>query len=145
MTSNKLYTLLALTGASPFVACAVLPLAGIAVIPFLGPLDALAGSYGLAIVCFLAGAHWATYLLRRDDAPVNLFITSNAVFLAVWFAYVLTSLTAALLTQIAAFLYLLFVDYRMQQAGVISCSYLRIRAIATAAAVASLAAIVVSR
>ena len=145
MRSSSLYTFLTLTGASPFVACAALPLAGIAELPFLGSLDAVAGSYGLAIVCFLAGTHWATYLLKPAAAPVNLFITSNAVFLAVWFSYVLTGLTTALITQIGAFLYLLFVDYRMRQSGLLPKPYFRIRAIATAVAVASLAVIAVTR
>ena len=69
--SSRLYSLLALTGASPFVACAVLPLAGIGSIPGFGALDVLASTYGLAIVCFLAGAHWATYIYKQHETPFN--------------------------------------------------------------------------
>ena len=82
---------------------------------------------------------------KPAEAPANLFISSNAVFLAVWFSYVLTGFTTALIAQIAAFLYLLFVDYRMQQSRLLSRRYFRIRAIATAAAVVSLALIAVTR
>lgn len=142
MQSNRLYSVLALTGATPFVACAVLPLLGISSIPWFGALDVIASSYGLAIICFLAGAHWATFLYKQYETPFNLFVTSNVVFLAVWFTFVITSLAAALLTQVVAFLFLLFVDYRMVGSGLISSHYFRVRAAATALAVVSLLTII---
>jgi len=88
MENNRLYTLLALAGTTPFVACALLPLIGIDTLPVLGALDVLASTYGLAIICFLAGAHWGTYLLSQSATPFNLFISGNVVFLAVWFAFI---------------------------------------------------------
>ena len=42
---------LALAGTIPFIAVAVLPLLGHDSLPYLGPLDQLVSSYGLAIVC----------------------------------------------------------------------------------------------
>jgi len=88
MQDHKLYTLLTLAGTLPFIACALLPLLGIDSIPPLGNLHALANSYGLAIICFLCGAHWGTYLSGQFAGSPNLFATSNAIFLAVWFAFI---------------------------------------------------------
>ncbi len=143
--SSRLYSLLALTGASPFVACAVLPLAGIGSIPGFGALDVLASTYGLAIVCFLAGAHWATYLYKQHETPFNLFVSSNVVFLGAWFTFVLVGLSAALVSQVLAFLFLLYVDQRMLKSGLISRHYFQVRAAATALAVVSLLTIVLTR
>ena len=85
---SKLYTALALGGTIPFIAGAVLPLLGHDSLPQLGPLDQVVASYGLVIVCFLAGAHWGTYLSGRSADSINLFVISNAIFLAAWFGYV---------------------------------------------------------
>ena len=70
-----------------------------------------------------------------------------AVLLLVVVMCILTAavLSTALLAQVAAFLYLLFVDYRLQLGGLISPRYLRIRTIATALAVVSLVVIVAIR
>jgi len=53
MQNTKLYTALALAGTIPFVAGALLPLLGRDSLPYLGPLDKLVASYGLAIVSLL--------------------------------------------------------------------------------------------
>jgi len=138
MQNTKLYTALALAGTIPFVAGALLPLLGRDSLPYLGPLDQLVASYGLAIVCFLAGAHWGTYLSGRSTGSLNLFVISNAIFLAVWFAYVGTSVNMAIAIQIAAFLTLLFIDLRLSTSGVISATYFRVRKVATLIAIVSL-------
>jgi hypothetical protein len=104
----------------------------------------VASSYGLAIICFLAGAHWATYLLRRDDIRTNLFISSNVVFLFVWIAFVVTKIAWVLSAQLVAFIVLLLIDYRLLQTGVLSADYFRVRSIATALAVISLSVILVT-
>ncbi len=142
MRANRLYAALAFAGATPFLACALLPFGGINEVPPLGALDYIAGSYGLAIICFLAGTHWAMFLLRPSESPFNLFVSSNVVFLAAWFAFVLASLQLALAIQIAAFLVLLFIEGKMLQSGLLTRHYLRIRSIATGVAVVSLAIIV---
>lgn len=138
MQHVKLYTALALAGTTPFIAGALLPLMGHDALPHLGPLDQLVASYGLAIVCFLAGAHWGTYLSGRSADSLNLFVISNAIFLAVWFAYVGAGVKTAIGTQIFAFLTLLFIDLRLQTAAVISTAYFRVRAVATLIAIVSL-------
>jgi hypothetical protein len=95
-------------------------------------------SYGLAIVCFLAGAHWGTCLSGRSTGSLNLFVISNVIFLAVWFAYVGASIKLAIGIQIVAFLTLLFIDLRLSTSDVISATYFRVRTMATMIAVASL-------
>lgn len=145
MENNRLYTLLALAGTTPFVACALLPLIGIDTLPVLGALDVLASTYGLAIICFLAGAHWGTYLLSQSATPFNLFISSNVVFLAVWFAFIGATLSWSIATQIVAFQVLLFIDYRLRQHAVISADYFGIRFVATLIATVSLLVVLLFR
>ena len=133
-----------LMGATPFLACALLPLIGVEEIVGLGGVDQLASSYGMAILCFLTGVHWATQLYSGDAAPVNLFVGSNVIFLAVWFTYVFTELPWALATQLVAFLLLLAIDFRLLREGLITAHYLLMRGIATALACFSLLLILVS-
>ena len=136
--NTKLYTALALAGTIPFIAGALLPLLGHDSLPYLGPMNLLVASYGLAIVCFLAGAHWGTYLCARSAVSLNLFVSSNAIFLAVWFAYVGAGIETAIGVQIFAFLTLLLIDRRLRAADVISATYFRVRVLATLIAVSSL-------
>jgi len=138
MQNTKLYTALALAGTIPFIAAALLPLLGYDSLPHVGPLDQLVASYGLAIVCFLAGAHWGTYLAGRSLSSLNLFVTSNAIFLAAWFAYVGAGVQAAIGMQIVALLALLLIDFRLKTGDVISATYLRVRTAATLIAIVSL-------
>lgn len=136
--SSKLYSILALTGTTPFVACALLPIFGIDTLPVLGALDFLASTYGLAIICFLAGAHWGIYLYGQSRTPFNLFVSSNVVLLAVWFAFIGANLAWSIAVQIIAFQTLLFIDFRLNQGAIISARYLRIRFVATLIATVSL-------
>ena len=113
------------------MACAVLPFFGWAELPRLGSLDAVAASYGLAIVSFVSGTHWGIAIRDAKDIPVNLFITSNVALLAAWFAFIGAGVTWQLLMQIAVFVFLWVIDRRLQRAGVISAEYFRLRSIAT--------------
>jgi hypothetical protein len=142
MQDSRIYTVLALAGTIPFIAAALLPLLGHDALPYLGPLDKLVASYGLAIVCFLAGAHWGTYLSGRSADSLNLFVISNVVFLAVWFAYLGAGIKAAIGVQIFAFLTLLFIDMRLRSNEIISTTYLRVRTVATMIAIVSLLVVI---
>lgn len=144
MTNRLLYSTLTYAGVTPFLACALLPFVGIASIPPFGPLDQLVNSYGLAIVCFLAGIHWANYLHSKDELPFNLMISSNAVFLLTWFGFVLGDLSVSLVIQIAALAILLFIDWRLQSVAVITAHYFHARLIATVLATASLVLVLMS-
>ena len=138
MKSKNLYTTLAFAGVLPFVACALLPLAGVTSVAPFGSLDQLANSYGLAIVCFLAGIHWATQVLREGETPFNLMVVSNVVFLATWFMFILASTRWSLATQVVALVTLLLIDRRLEKVSVITSDYLRTRTIATVVASAAL-------
>ena len=144
MNNTRLYSLLAYAGVSPFVACALLPLAGIVSIPPFGPLDQLVNSYGLAIVCFLSGIHWANYLANKDSLPFNLMVSSNVVFLLAWFGFVLGDLSVSLVIQMASLAILLFLDWRLRSAGVLTADYFRVRFTATSLAMASLTVVLLS-
>ena len=144
MEDRPVYSALILAGALPFLACALLPAAGIESFGRLGPLHELAATYGLAILCFLTGIHWATQLYQRSPLPINLFIGSNVVFLAVLLAYVASSLKWALATQLLAFPLLLVLDYQLLQKGLITQHYLGMRFIATAVACFSILFILTS-
>jgi hypothetical protein len=142
MESRKLYPVLTYAGALPFVACALMPLFGMETLWNLGSYVHVAAAYGLAIVCFLCGAHWGTYLYNRAAAPDNLFVTSNVIVVACWFAFLMAAQAITLFVLILAFLCLLFIDYRLLRAGLLTEYYFRMRTIATVIAVASFAVII---
>jgi hypothetical protein len=142
MESRKLYPVLTYAGALPFVACALMPLFGMETLWNLGSYVHVAAAYGLAIVCFLCGAHWGTYLYNRAAAPDNLFVTSNVIVVACWFAFLMAAQALTLFVLILAFLCLLFIDYRLLRAGLLTGYYFRMRTIATVIAVASFAVII---
>ena len=142
MEDRTLYPVLTYAGALPFVACALMPLFGIESLWNLGSYVHIAAAYGLAIVCFLCGAHWATYLYNRAAAPDNLFVTSNVIVVACWFAFLMATQAITLFVLILAFLCLLFFDYRLLRTGLLTEYYFRMRTIATVIAVASLAGII---
>ena len=128
MQENKLYTLLTYAGALPFIACALLPFAGIDEWENVGSFEYIARLYALAIVSFVAGSHWGTYLYNRESSPANLFVTSNVVVLAAWFAFLFTIPVLTQFVLLLSFLYLLFIDYNLYKSGVIAPYYFRMRA-----------------
>jgi hypothetical protein len=142
MESRKLYPLLTYAGVLPFVGCALMPFVGLQELWNLGSYDYIAAAYGLAIVCFLCGAHWGTCLYHRDKAPDNLFVTSNVIVVACWFAFLMAAKSVTLFVLMLAFLCLLVIDYRLLKAGLITDYYFRMRSIATVIAVIALAIII---
>ena len=144
MSDRRIYSILAMAGVTPFVACALLPLVGISDLGPAGPLAQVAASYGLAIVSFLTGIHWATQIYDRQHAGFNLLIASNVVFVAVWLAFVLGSIEVALTAQLVALLVLLGIDRWLMNSGVITGHYYRTRSVATILATLSLAILVLT-
>ena len=144
MSDRRIYSILAMAGVTPFVACAILPIAGINDLEPLGSLDQVAASYGLAIVSFLTGIHWATQIYDRQQTGFNLLIASNVVFVVVWLAFVLGSVEVALIVQLVALLVLLGIDRWLMNSGVITSHYYRTRSSATVLAVLSLTSLIVT-
>lgn len=138
MTDSRLYSVLALAGVTPFLACALLPVMGVDSIESLGALDRVAAMYGLAIVSFLTGIHWATQIYAPQETPFNLLLVSNVVFLVALFALLLGSIAFALGTQAVLLIALLGIDRRLYSAGLITPHYLRVRTVATVLAAISL-------
>jgi len=120
----------------------LMPLVGLRELWNLGSFDHIAAAYGLAIVCFLCGAHWGTYLYNRTAAPDNLFITSNVIVVACWFAFLMAAQAITLFVLILALLCLLFIDYRLLRADLLTDYYFRMRTTATFIAVLALAIII---
>ena len=85
----------------------------------------------IPFLCFITGIHWATQLYSPNVLPLNLFVGSNAVFLAVFVAWATSSLNWALATQLMAYPLLLAVDYQLFRKGLINNHYLGVRVIAT--------------
>ena len=144
MENHRLFTALAFVGALPFVAAATLSVLGTDAIPVLGDVSGIAASYGLAIICFLAGTHWAFQLLRASETPFDLFISSNVAVVLVWLAYLVLAIQWIFTIQAIAFAALLVVDYRLRGIALLSDRYFRARVIATTAAILSLAIIAVT-
>ena len=141
MNDRNVYSILTMAGVTPFVACALLPLFGIHSIDPLGPLGNVAAGYGLAIISFLAGIHWATQLYEVQKTSFNLLLASNAIFVVVWLAYAIGTLEFALVTEAVALVALLGIDRWLLGDGVITQHYFRVRSAATILAVASLLSI----
>ena len=138
MQDSKIYSVLAMAGVTPFIASALLPLVGIESIEPIGALDRIAATYGLAIVSFLTGIHWATQVYEPQESPFNLLLVSNVVFLFTWFAFVLGRVETALGAQLVALLVLLGIDRWLHTTGLISRHYLGVRTVATSLAAVSL-------
>ena len=127
MIDSKQYAALAYAGTLPFIACAVLPWIGIPVVAGIGSCAYIAATYGVAIVSFMAGIHWGTFLYQADSLPLNLLLTSNAITVAVWLALIFTPVAVSLAVTAAAFLLLLAVDFRLAHAGLLTADYLHTR------------------
>lgn len=127
MDDNKTYQYLTYAGTIPFIVCALLPLVGVSTIANVGDVDFIARLYGLAIVSFVAGSHWGTYLYNRMRCPANLFLVSNIVVLSAWFAFLLTGSVISIFVLILALLYLLFVDFSLYRVGITTADYFTTR------------------
>ena len=113
MTTENQYKILAYLGAIPFIACAIIIWMGLMGLPFLGKTLSISTTYGLAIVSFLCGIHWGTYIYNKSKVPFNLFVTSNIITLVGWFTFVLGSPQFMIIVLVLSFLSLLFIDYKL--------------------------------
>jgi len=75
------------------------------------------------IAAFLAGSHWGLAFAAGAKTRPALLLTTNAVTLAVWFAFLLLPLTASLVISAAAFAALLGADRRFRAEGIVTAGY----------------------
>lgn len=138
MFDSTIYRFLTYAGSVPFVACALLPYAGITTLGPLGAWHEVMILYGLAIASFLAGTHWAFELERPGAYPVSLFVVSNVIVLATWIGSLLGPVWFALAVQCAAFITLLVVDGVVAARNGITAEYWHLRQRITAIVLAAL-------
>ena len=131
---------LAFAGALPFVVSALLLWAGHASVPVLGSVANTAASYGLLILAFMAGVQWGQKL-SGVATSMNLFLISNVIALAGWFAYLLLSPQLFFASLAGLFAVVLMVDKRLAAEGHITDDYIRTRTAVSALVVLSLAVI----
>jgi ATP/ADP translocase len=131
---------LAFAGALPFVASALLLWAGHSSVPVLGSVATIAASYGLLILAFMAGVLWGQRL-SGIETQLNLFVVSNAIALAGWFAYLLLKPQLFFASLALLFAVLLLIDRRLGAEGHLSFEYVRTRSVVSSLVVLSLAVI----
>lgn len=91
----------------------------------------IATTYSAIIISFLCGIHWAAYLFFAEKCPRNLLITSNVIALLAWASLLIPHQLIAPLLQALCFLYLLTLDLKLRDAGIISEWFYTLRRNAT--------------
>ena len=135
----KLAKILTYSGTLPLVACVALIFS-----PIVGVDNyMLATTYSAIILSFLCGTHWAIFLFFAEKCPNNLLITSNVVALLAWCSLLVTYQGISFIFQALCFLFLLMLDFRLFNAGVLPDWYYHLRRNATAIVVVCLAAMAV--
>ncbi len=99
----------------------------------------IATTYSAIIISFLCGIHWAVYLFFSDKCPRNLLVTSNLVALLAWASLLMPDRLLAIVLQALCFLYLLTLDLKLRDAGVLPIWFYALRRNATIIVVLSLA------
>lgn len=128
-------TLLTYSGTVPLVACVIarlLPVAGV-------DSAAISTTYGAIILSFLCGIHWAIYLFYAETCPRNLLFTSNVVALLAWGALLMSNHATASVLLAMCFIYMLLLDAKLRDAGVLPAWFYTLRRNATMVVVACLA------
>jgi len=131
MRDVQLYKLLTFAGTIPFIACAILQYGNAPQFDFLGSYVEIALIYGLVIISFMSGVHWGLYLSHKDRSPFNLFVTSNILTVFIWLFYLLFSSSVFLLSLIIGFLVMLWIDYCLYRADILSHEYIKTRTTVT--------------
>jgi hypothetical protein len=130
-------TLLAYAGTVPFIACAAVSIVQPDLPVALSPI-VMSAAWALTICAFMAGVHWGQYLAGTRGPDINLLVTSNAIAIAGWLAYLLLPGSASLVVFAGLFTVLLAIDARLRKVGHIERNYWTTRMGVTAIVVASL-------
>ncbi len=130
--------ILTYSGTLPLIGCVVLMYA-----PVVGVDGALiARTYSAIIISFLCGIHWAIYIFFAEKCMSNLLITSNLLALLAWSSLLIAHQDIALILQSACFLYLLMLDLKLRDAGILPDWFYYLRRNATAIVILCLASLV---
>ncbi|MDN5566988.1 MAG: DUF3429 domain-containing protein [Psychrobacter sp.] len=142
---KKLSPYLTFAGTIPFIACAVLIIIGVNIVPILGSVTRILTVYGLVIATFMAGAQWGNHLSLADNSSwaVRLPIVSNIVALALWLGFLTLSTKGFIWLLIVSFISLLIIDYGLNNARIIDDKYFTVRKYVTLIVIASLLVAVV--
>jgi len=87
--------------------------------------------YGAVIISFLSGVHWASYLFFAEKCPRNLLLTSNATALIAWLSLLIYPSMITYLLQALCFLYLLTLDLKLKNCGILPQWFYSLRRSAT--------------
>lgn len=136
--SNKLFIMLALAGCIPFIATAIYLTTDMKSYFSIGDAKKYISVYGLVIISFMAGSNWGVHLNRSDKWRIALPLLSNAITIVVFFAFVALQYSDYLVAQILFFIFLLLVDIKLLQSGIISKIYFNTRFNATLIVIACL-------
>jgi hypothetical protein len=91
----------------------------------------IARTYAAIIISFLCGIHWAAYLFFAEKCPRNLLITSNVIALLAWVSLLITHQPIAIVLQALCFLYMLTLDLKLRDVGIIPKWFYSLRRNAT--------------
>jgi len=132
--NQLLAKILTYSGTLPFIGCVIVMLMHFSYV------DAgfIARAYGAVIISFLCGIHWAIYLFFSEKRLANLFIISNAITLIAWLSLIILPQNISLLLQSFCFLYLLMLDIKLRDAGILPDWFYILRRNATVIVVFSL-------
>ena len=128
---KSLHNLLTYAGVTPFAAGAICINLDVGNIPLLGNVADAISAYGLIIASFLSGGHWVTHLQKSGGLSVFLALTSNAVAVGLWMAFLVLAPSTFLLLLSAAFIFLLGVDKRLAAENLITPMYFKTRVVVT--------------
>ena len=101
----------------------------------------IAITYSAMIISFLCGIHWAVYLFFAEKCPRNLLMTSNGVALLAWSSLLITHQSITIALQAVCFLYLLTLDLKLRDVGILPQWFYGLRRNATMIVVLCLAVI----
>lgn len=101
----------------------------------------IAITYSAMIISFLCGIHWAVYLFFAEKCPRNLLMTSNGVALVAWSSLLITHQSITIALQAVCFLYLLTLDLKLRDVGILPQWFYGLRRNATMIVVLCLAVI----
>jgi hypothetical protein len=90
-------------------------------------------AYGVVIISFLCGIHWAINLLFSDKCPRNLLVYSNALTLVAYGALFLGLRSVSLITESLCLAFLLKLDDELMRRSLIPIWYYSLRRNATLA------------